>query len=204
MVTSPVSAHRPLIHVTVPITTLMGLDDEPGEFAGYGPIPAPMARQIAADPDGTWRRLLTDPVSGTLLDYGRRSYRPPAALACFVRARDGECRYPGCRRPAVACELDHVQAWQHGGSTSEDNLCALCERHHDLKEHLGWQVVLHPDRAMEWITPTGHRYWSRPVDHRPSPPLQPPEPDPPDTMARRSLEDLFDGPPPEPDDPPPF
>ena len=204
VVTSPVSAHRPLIHVTVPLTTLMGLDDEPGELAGYGPIPASLARQIAADPDGTWRRLLTDPVSGTLLDYGRRSYRPPAALACIVRARDSECRYPGCRRPAVACELDHVQAWQHGGTTSEDNLCALCERHHDLKEHLGWQVVLHPDRAMEWITPTGHHYWSRPVDHRPSPPLQPPEPDPPDTMARRSLEDLFDGPPPEPDDPPPF
>ena len=123
---APVSAHRPLIHVTVPLTTLMGLHDEPGDFAGYGPIPAPIARQIAADPDSTWRRLLTDPVSGTLLDYGRRTYRPPAPLAGFLRARDGECRYPGCRRPAVACEIDHVQPWQHGGTTSEDNLCCLC------------------------------------------------------------------------------
>ena len=182
---APVSAHRPLIHVTVPLTTLMGLHDEPGELAGYGPIPAPIARQIAADPDSTWRRLLTDPVSGTLLDYGRRTYRPPAPLAGFLRARDGECRYPGCRRPAVACEIDHVQPWQHGGATSEDNLCCLCVRHHDLKEQLGWQVVLHPDRQLEWITPTGHHYWSRPVDHRPPPktppppPAQPPEPDPP-------------------------
>ena len=183
---APVSAHRPLIHVTVPLTTLMGLHDEPGELAGYGPIPAPIARQIAADPDCTWRRLLTDPVSGTLLDYGRRTYRPPAPLAGFLRARDGACRYPGCRRPAVACEIDHVQPWQHGGTTSEDNLCCLCVRHHNLKEQLGWQVLLHPDRQLEWITPTGHRYWSRPVDHRapppgtPSPPsAEPPEPDPP-------------------------
>ncbi len=186
---APVSAHRPLIHVTVPLTTLMGLHDEPGELAGYGPIPAPIARQIAADPDCTWRRLLTDPVSGTLLDYGRRTYRPPAPLAGFLRARDGACRYPGCRRPAVACEIDHVQPWQHGGTTSEDNLCCLCQRHHDLKEQLGWQVLLHPDRRLEWITPTGHRYWSRPVDHRAPPPGTPPPP---------TAE------PPEPDPPPPF
>ncbi len=186
---APVSAHRPLIHVTVPLTTLMGLHDEPGELAGYGPIPAPIARQIAADPDCTWRRLLTDPVSGTLLDYGRRTYRPPAPLAGFLRARDGACRYPGCRRPAVACEIDHVQPWQHGGTTSEDNLCCLCQRHHDLKEQLGWQVLLHPDRQLEWITPTGHRYWSRPVDHRAPPPGTPPPP----SAA-----------PPEPDPPPPF
>ncbi len=63
------------------------------------------------------------------------------------------------------CELDHVTEWQHGGHTSEDNLCALCARHHDLKEHHGWQVVLHHDRSVEWTTPTGHRYTSPPVDH---------------------------------------
>ncbi len=201
---APVSAHRPLIHVTVPITTLMGLDDEPAELAGYGPIPAPLARQIAADPDSTWRRLLTDPVSGTLLDYGRRTYRPPAALAGFVRARDGHCRYPGCRRAAAACEIDHVQPWQHGGTTSEDNLCELCERHHDLKEQIGWRVVLHPDRRLEWITPTGHHYWSRPVDHRPprAPALS--EPAAPDTAARQTREDPFIACPSDPDPPPPF
>jgi hypothetical protein len=127
VIAAPVSAHRPLIHITVPITTLLGVDEEPGELAGYGPLPAPIARQIATDPDSTWRRLLTDPASGTLLDHGRRTYRPPTALAHFIRTRDGTCRYPGCRRPATACELDHVQPWQRGGTTSDDNLCTLCE-----------------------------------------------------------------------------
>ena len=45
----------------------MGVDNSPGELVGYGPIPAPVARRIAADPGGTWRRMLTDP-AGNLLD----------------------------------------------------------------------------------------------------------------------------------------
>ena len=60
---------RPHIHVTVPYSTLIGLDDHPGELTGYGPIPASIARRIAAA--GVWRRLLTDPATGALLDYGR-------------------------------------------------------------------------------------------------------------------------------------
>jgi hypothetical protein len=172
----PVGALRPLVQVVVPITTLLGVGNEPAELAGYGPIPAHLVREIAADPNSTWQRLLTDPASGRLLDVGRTRYRPPPGMAAFVRARDGECRQPTCRRTATACELDHVTEWQHGGHTSEDNLCALCARHHDLKEHHGWQVVLHDDRTLEWTTPTGHRYTSRPVDHRidgPPPTLAP-------------------------------
>jgi hypothetical protein len=163
---APVNALRPLIQIVVPITTLMGIGDEPAQLTGYGPIPAHVAREIAADADATWQRLLTDPTSGRLLDIGRERYRPPPGMAAFVRARDGECRHPTCRRTATACELDHVQEWQHGGCTAEDNLCALCARHHDLKEHHGWHVVLHEDRSVEWTTPTGHRYTSAPVDHR--------------------------------------
>ena len=32
---------RPAIQVTVAASTLLGLDDQPGELAGHGPIPAP-------------------------------------------------------------------------------------------------------------------------------------------------------------------
>jgi hypothetical protein len=178
---APVSALRPLIQIVVPITTLMGISDEPAELAGYGPVPAHVAREMAADPASTWQRLLTDPTSGRLLDIGRTRYRPPPGMAAFVRARDGECRHPTCRATATTCELDHVTEWQHGGHTAEDNLCALCARHHDLKEHHGWHVVLHDDRTVEWTTPTGHSYTSAPVDHRIAGP--PPEPTPPDSRA---------------------
>jgi hypothetical protein len=169
---------KPTVQVTVPITTLMGLDDAPGELRGYGPIPAALAREIAAD--GTWRRLLTDPESGTLLDYGRRTYRPPVGLADHVRARDYHCRSPICQRPAIHTDLDHTIAWANGGTTSKNNLYSGCRHDHRLKTHAqGWQVTQDPDGTVSYTTPTGHRYASRPYDYRPAPRSQPPDPDPP-------------------------
>ncbi|MBC8092610.1 MAG: HNH endonuclease [Pseudonocardia sp.] len=140
------------------------MDDDPCEIARYGPIPAHLARDIAAD--AAWRRLVYDPLSGTQLDYRRDTYRPPAGLADFIRGRDVVCRAPGCPRAAGNNELDHVQPWADHGHTAEHNLCTLCTAHHDLTEQPGWQVVLHPDRQVEWITPTGHRYRTRPHDYR--------------------------------------
>ncbi|MDT7561824.1 MAG: hypothetical protein QOG76_448, partial [Pseudonocardiales bacterium] len=92
------------VGVTVGLTTLLGLDQLPGELAGYGPIPADQARELAAQ--GTWRRLVTDPVTGALLDYGTSRYTPPAHLAAHVVARDQTCVFPGCRIRADRCDLD--------------------------------------------------------------------------------------------------
>lgn len=167
---------KPLVQVTVPITTLMGLDEAPGELAGYGPIPAPLARDIAAG--GTWRRLLTDPVSGTLLDYGRTTYRPPTALADHVRARDVTCRSPICTQPASRTDLDHTLAWDDGGHTAHTNLYGGCRHDHRCKTHApGWSVTQHDDARITWTTPTGHHYTSHPHDYRPNP-ATPPESDP--------------------------
>lgn len=60
------------IRVTVPYTALLGANDQPAELAGYGPIPAAVARELAAG--GVWRRILTDPVSGRPVDYGTTRY----------------------------------------------------------------------------------------------------------------------------------
>jgi Domain of unknown function (DUF222) len=169
------------VRVTVPATTLLGLDQAPGELAGYGPISAELAKEIAAD--ATWRRLFTDPASGVLLDYGRTTYRPPTALADFVRARDKTCRFPGCRRAAEKCELDH-RIEHPDGPTSADNLDALCPHHHQLKHHSDWSGHREPNGDYTWISPAGLRYTARaePVGEpaakeSPSPP--PPVCDPP-------------------------
>ena len=169
---------KPLVHVIVPVTMLMGLDEQPGELVGYGPIPAGLAREIAAD--GTWRRLLTDPASGALLDHGRTTYTPPAALADFVRARDVYCRAPICRQLAATADLDHAVAFDDGGSTSDRNLYSGCRHHHRTKTHApGWHVEQHPDGRVTWMTPTGHTYTSHPHDYRPNPPGPEPPPPPP-------------------------
>jgi hypothetical protein len=49
------------------------------------------AREIAADRTGTWRRLITDPIFGQVIDYGTMRYRPPKHLTELVIARDGTC-----------------------------------------------------------------------------------------------------------------
>jgi hypothetical protein len=153
-------------------STLIGVDDDPCELTGYGPIPAELAREIAAD--AVWKRLVTDPLSGALLDHGRSTYRPPAALADHVRARDVQCRSPICRRRAQSCELDHTIAWADGGVTADYNLWAGCVHDHHLKHAPGWTVRQHRDGRLEWTTPTGHRYTSDPYDYRPPPRPAPP------------------------------
>lgn len=147
---------RPLIHVVVPVGTVLGISDEPGELAGYGPIPATLTRDLAADT--AWRRILTDPANGTTLASETRSYQPPPGIAAFVRARDGTCRAPGCRQPATRADLDHVRPWPRG-QTSPTNLAALCRFHHLLKTHHGWRLELdaHTGRAY-WTSPLGRVY----------------------------------------------
>ncbi|QDB79029.1 DUF222 domain-containing protein [Georgenia wutianyii] len=134
---------------------------EVAELDGYGPITPDVARALAHS-GGTWRRLVTDPLSGRLLDVGRSRYRPPAPVADFVRARDGTCVAPGCSTPARACEIDHVVPWAFSGRTGVDNLAALCPRDHAAKTVGDFRLRHLGDGAFEWTTPTGHHY----VRHR--------------------------------------
>ncbi len=165
----------PVVNVTVGLATLLGENDQPAELDGYGPIPASMARRIADDPSGTWRRLITDP-AGRLLDYDTCTYRPPTALARHVRLRDRTCIVPGCGRRADFCELDHRVRYPNG-PTNAHNLQPLCKHHHDMKHHGGWQSSKDPDGVYHWITPTGHRYVYRPPEL--PPPGTQPAPEPP-------------------------
>jgi hypothetical protein len=148
---------RPIsVNVTIDLPTLLGLAENPGQLAGYGAIPASVARELAAD--GKWKRFITDPQTGNLLDYGRQSYEPPQALIDFLIARDRTCRFPGCRRSAALSDIDHAQSWETGGHTSPDNLGALCRRHHRLKTHDGWTVESREDGSCTWTSPLGKIY----------------------------------------------
>ena len=149
---------RPVtVNLTIDLPTLMGLAENPGQLAGYGAIPASVARELAAD--GKWRRFITDPISGNLIDYGRSSYEPPQELRDFLIARDQTCRFPGCRQSGRRSDIDHAQSWEDGGKTSADNLGVLCRRHHRLKTHGGWRLTSNPDGSCEWISPLGKRYF---------------------------------------------
>jgi len=155
--TRPRTSRRTEIRVTVALPTLLGLDDEPADLAGYGPITAEAARALARD--GTWRRIVTDPLSGAVLDVGRTRYRPPADLATHVQVRDRACARPGCTTPAESCDLDHtVEFHRLDGTTSATNLGPLCRRDHVVKTDGGFHLTQVEPGVFEWTTPTGHRY----------------------------------------------
>ena len=151
------------VNVTIDLPTLLGLSESPGQLAGYGALPAQIMRALAGE--GKWRRFITDPSSGALLDYGRESYQPPQELIDFLIARDRTCRFPGCRQSAARADIDHAEAWEDGGETSAANLGALCRRHHRMKTHGGWNLTSNEDGSCNWESPDGHRYFvpARPI-----------------------------------------
>ncbi len=146
---------RPQIAVVVPYSTLIGIDEHPGDLAGYGPLPASVARRIAAE--GTWRRLLTDPASGRLLDYGTTRYRPPQDLVDHVVMRDQTCCGIACTRPAAACDIDHTIGYPDG-PTADWNLGPPCRPHHNGKTRALWHLSQPDPGHFQWRSPTGHHY----------------------------------------------
>ncbi len=153
---SAITAH---VQITVPALTLAGRDDGPALLAGAGPIDLETARRLAAGAPG-WDRVLTDPFTGAVLAVDR--YRPSASIVRFLAARDEHCRFPGCRRAAHRCDIDHTVDAALGGATAEDNLAHFCRRHHTLKHETAWNVRQLGGGVLEWTSPTGRRYDDRP------------------------------------------
>lgn len=148
--------------------TFLGLNDDPGQLSGYGPVPAAMIRDLGDH--GTWRCAVVDDQHGTLLGLGRTTctpgYRPGDALTRHLTIRDRTCTFPGCRQPAHRCDLDH-RTPHPAGATCECNLAALCRSHHRLKHEAGFTVRADPGStapdgagppSVVWTTPGGREY----------------------------------------------
>jgi hypothetical protein len=166
-------------HVTVPFTTLAGIQDAPGELASYGPVPAPVARKLAAQ-STVWWRLLTDPATGELCPSPPSPYRIPDQVRRFILARDQVCSHPGCDRPSVICDLDHGVAYP-AGPTCACNLSPRCRRHHNAKTHHQWRVRPRRDGRHVTVSPTG-RVFPTAVHPPPGPVAGVPPPE--DDIAR--------------------
>jgi len=162
------------INLIMSAGTLLGTDDQPAHLAGYGPIPADLARRLAvsaADAEAAWlRRLYATPDTGRLLamDSTRRVF--PAGLAKFIEVRDQFCRTPWCDAPIR--HIDHAQPHHQDGATSADNGDGLCEQCNYARQAPGWEVrpETGPRHTLDITTPTGHRYRST----APPPPGHPP------------------------------
>ncbi|MFY2860864.1 HNH endonuclease, partial [Mycobacterium sp. THU-M104] len=148
--------------------TLLGGTTTPAELAGYGPIPAAVARNLVstaitdARSRATLRRLYRHPRTGALVAMESRARTFPKGLATFIDLRDHHCRTPYCDAPIR--HHDHAQPWARGGPTSAANGLGTCERCNYTKESPGWRVTALVDEncchTAEFITPTGMRYHS--------------------------------------------
>ena len=157
---------RPItLGVLIDLPTLLGLADHPAELTGYGPIPADVARALAADVP--WRRWVTDPVTGYLLDYGSTTYAPPQGLRDYLLAAHPRCTSPYCGQPSYRCELDHSKPYDQGGPTSAAGMRPQCKNHHHLKTLGHTATQAHVDGSTTTTTPTGRQVHQPPHNHQP-------------------------------------
>jgi hypothetical protein len=149
---------------------------------------ADVARQVAHDQQTRppWYFDITDD-RGNLLHHGPTRRRPTTVEAGFVKARDRTCRAPGCRRPALICDLDHRQEWTRGGPSHRGCLCTLCAHHHALRHERGYvyhrvhigSYLVESRTGRHWlVTPDGDLILTA-EDREPGPPA-------------RDLAELFD------------
>jgi len=143
------------LQVAVPYTVLLGAHVG-GVLDGYGPVSNLAIKELITDHGTSWRRVVTDPV-GKVLEVSHRRH-PGADLARHIRLRDRTCRFPGCHRPAVSCELDHTVEHSRGGITEHGNLASLCLLHHKVKDQPGWSLRQPCPGRLVWTTPTGERH----------------------------------------------
>lgn len=175
--TDPDRPAGPNVQVSVALSTLLGLDEQPGELERFGPIAAEVARFLASAESAQWRLLITD-ARGVLYDYARSTYRPPAQLRRYLEARDKTCRFPGCNRPARLCEADHLERWTDDGHTDETNMHMLSGRHHHAKDDHDWAPTRASDGSTDWRSPTGHHYLVPPATYPVDRALADPDPPP--------------------------
>jgi len=148
-----------VIHLLAEAATVSGDSPAPGYLPGHGAIPAEAVCALA-----TRSRLRPLARAGELRTEAH--YRPSAALAAFIRARDLCCRFPGCDKPAEVCDIDHTIPYRRGGPTHPANMALLCRVHHLLKTFwvgdTGWQEKQFSDGTIVWTSPSGREYTTTP------------------------------------------
>ena len=159
---APSSEGAGAVEIICDLATLTELADHPGELSGYGPVIADIARQIALRQQASdWRYTMVND-TGQPVHVGTTSRRPTVTQKRRIQARHRTCVFPGCRMPAIVCDIDHAVAVADGGETCDCNLAPLCRHDHCIKHANGWTYEVLPDNRVRWRSPLGHTYTTPP------------------------------------------
>ena len=154
-----INDNRAGVLITVDLATLAKLVDHPGDLAGYGPVAADIARQVAQSQlNLRWRWAVTDPDTGLPIDGGISRRRPTVAQRRRTEILHPTCVHPGCRMPAIDSDVDHRIAWAETGITNTDELAPLCRFHHRIKHQTRWPYRPTPSGDFVFTSHLGHTY----------------------------------------------
>jgi hypothetical protein len=154
---------RPVVNLTVPIQTVMGLSDHPGVLTGGQVIPAGLARLIAQQPGATWHRMLTDP-AGRAVELATERYAPTRAIWEQVVSLRPTCFRPQCDRASTTCDLDHRVPWP-AGPTATGNLWPACRADHRVKHADGFAIEQTENGGFALRTPAGFTHPTTESEH---------------------------------------
>ncbi len=151
------TAVKTKVFVTVPVQLLSGdpVPVEQARIVGGDTIDPLTAKQLFLDTK-TFRRLITDPIQGVIIDLDRRSYRPTRSQRDWLILQHGTCSRDGCTRLAVDADIDHDHPWANGGRTNLRDLRPLCPRDHVHRHRTKATYRTRPDHTVEVTTPTGY------------------------------------------------
>ncbi|MFE5409807.1 DUF222 domain-containing protein [Microbacterium sp. NPDC056569] len=140
-------------------TPMAGLDlNSDCLIPGVGPIDDASARQLLLEA-GAFTRVVTDPVTGVILDMDRRARKATRAQREWLALVHGTCARDGCDRLAIDGDIDHHCAY-HGpgrGQTDIANLDPLCDPDHAVKDTTLLRHQRREDGSIEVEFPSGHR-----------------------------------------------
>ena len=155
----------PTVNVVIELPTLLGLNNHPAEIPGIGPLPAEAATWLLAD-GAPLRRLITDPMTGHLLDYGTTAYPVPPALADYLIAKNIHSAGPHSSVDARITDMEHNVPHDDGGPTDRRNATPVDRRWHRAKTHGDWTYTKDEAGVVTWRSPTGLTCRVEPHDDR--------------------------------------
>ena len=156
-----------VVHVDLDVLRANTVEDGLCETVDGVELPAATVRRLACDA-GILPAVMGG--DGLVKDMGRSTRTATPAQRARLAAMHATCAHPGCRVPYSRCQIHHVTFWgEHLGSTDEDNLLPVCDKHHHLIHEGGWTLTMTPDRVATWSLPDGTIYWNgSTVDRHPN------------------------------------
>jgi hypothetical protein len=150
--------HRATVICHIDADTFAGFDGE-ATLEGGPDIVAETVRRLLCD--GRFQ-FIKENANGEPIAVGRTSRFATWAQRRAMMRRDLGCRFPGCGRTRWL-NAHHIKYWDLGGETDLYNLITTCVFHHHLVHEGGWTISGDPNGEVNFISPYGREYPSRPM-----------------------------------------